>query len=211
MKGKNRGVTLPEILIVTLIVAILVGTLTLLLRPVMMRKSQESAIRVDLKQNVSALNLYMSDHDGNYPNYMSDLGGQYKYVKGRPELANYPGALGLPEYSLTYNWGVRVVEKRRPVITKFDPAKDPIIKAAFFPRSIGFQYKKYFSSPKQGFAYSLSRTEAYEVLGGFLDGHVTWGPMSEDWEDEAAYYSMGAVKEEMDERQRARKSGRPQP
>ncbi|MBX3119469.1 MAG: prepilin-type N-terminal cleavage/methylation domain-containing protein [Fimbriimonadaceae bacterium] len=209
MRKKTRGATLPEILIVIAIIAILCVTLTLLLRPVVMRKSHETAIRVDLKQNVSAINLYMSDYDGNYPNYLHSLEGSYKYVKGRPELADYPGSHGLPEYSLTYNWGVRIAEKRRPLTTKFDPVSDPIVKAEFFPRSLGFINKRYFSSPKQGFANSISKTEAFEVLGGYLDGHVKWCPMLSDWEDEAAYYSMGAVKEEMDERLRARKSGRP--
>lgn len=205
MKYFLRGVTLPEILVVVTIIAILVATLTIVLRPIIVQKSQESTVRSDLRQNITALNLYMSDYDGNLPAYLSDLAGGYKYVKGRPELANYPGALGAPEYFLAYNYGVRVTEKRRSLTSKFDQSRNAVVKANFFPRSLGFQTKRYFSNPRQGFVNSISKTEAFEVLGGFLDGHVRWVPMLEEWEEEAAFYAMGAIKEEMDERQRVRK------
>lgn len=193
-RKKLEAFTLVEILAATLIISILVATLGLVLGPIAKRKGYETRIRSDLHQDIGVIHMYMADNEGLYPSYMHSLGeAGYPYAKGVPELANYPGGSGPPEYMLMYTRGARLVETNRNLITHFDPASNALIKAEFFPRQTPLAHQTYFSAPGYGFGKTIDPIHGYEVLGGFMDGHVSWVLMNDLWESETRYYMVGVM------------------
>jgi general secretion pathway protein G len=94
----DGGFTLIELILVTVIIAVLAGMVTLALRGV----AQDSKIRAalgDIKSYQTAIDLFALDHNDQFPKTLDDLvNGQKKYLRdmnkdpwGRPYVYIVPG------------------------------------------------------------------------------------------------------------------------
>ena len=110
----KRGITLVEILVVTLIIAILSAILWMVLAPKAKESAFEVQIKNDLKQLVGGLHVYMADNDDKYAPMMTSLPDTLpKRMKAtramRPDgTGRYLSEL---DYNYTYTTFARRVEK----------------------------------------------------------------------------------------------------
>ena len=96
--GSEAGFTLIELILVTVIIAVLAGMVTLALRGV----AQDSKIRAalgDIKSYQTAIDLFALDHNDQFPKTLQELvSGKKKYLRdmnkdpwGRPYVYIVPG------------------------------------------------------------------------------------------------------------------------
>jgi type II secretory pathway pseudopilin PulG len=187
-RARNAGITLVEILIATLIVAILSATLWMVLAPRTKESAFEVQIKNDLKQLVSGLHVYMADNDDKYAPMMTSLPDTLP-KRMKATRAMRPDATGryLTEldYNYTYTTFARRVEKYFNPTNRFDPAKNAIFKAPFHPRKKkGIHYQ--ITSP--GVFKAHQTNNAADFLGVRMDGSIAWFNFWELWEYEMAYY-----------------------
>jgi len=197
MKTKRNGITLLEVVIVTSILLLLVGVIWFAFRPHMMRGAAEAAVRNDLKQIVAAINIYMIDNDNMYPLSLRSL------PKGTPmKCTAFPAdgryriaSQGYNDYFYTLPWPLtKVMEKHNSSLT-FDPDKHVIVKAWIIEKDLGGHVQVSLRNPKTG-EYRTWPRRNIVILCAWLSGSVKWGPIRDEWGDEAANY-MGAIAEEI--------------
>ncbi len=101
------GFTLIELILVTVIIGILAGMVTLSFQG-RVQQSMERAAAGDLKSYETAIDLYALDHNDKYPATLNDLvGGERDYVKevrkdpwGNPYVYRVPGKVRKRSYDV---------------------------------------------------------------------------------------------------------------
>ncbi len=196
MKSKRSGITFLEVTIVTAILLILVGVVWFAMRPQMMRGAAEAAVRNDLKQIVSAINIYMVDNDNMYPLGLKSLPkGTPRKCTAFPEDERYrAGGRGPNNYSYALPWPILKVMDKHNFQIRFDPDKHMIVRANFIVRDHGGTIPIRARNPKTG-EYRLDDVPNRHTLGAKLDGSVTWGLFWDEWTFEQASYSWAMAEE----------------
>ena len=186
----RRAFTLIEVLVVSAIIGILAATLTILIGPSMKRKGLETRIRSDLRQFSAAINIYMSDHDGGYPQDI-DKDMSPRLNMRVPELdtptpSPYGGWQGEARYYYPYPWPVQCREKRYDFEIDFDPDVHPITIADFYRQDRGGEETR-----RVRLAGIVSRRPMKNIwsLGVRLDGSVQWYPHLDAFRAEAIGFS----------------------
>lgn len=187
---KRRGITLVEVLVVIAIIGILAATLTVLLGPATRRKGLETRVRSDLRQLSSAINIYMGDHDGGYPQDI-DKDFSPRLNMRVPELdtetpSPYGGWMGEARYYYVYPWPVQCSEKKYNYEIKFDPARHPILVADFLIQDRG---PKVVRRVRIAGIVSYRPMPDHWALGVLLDGSVKWHPHLDEFRSENIGFS----------------------
>jgi len=193
--SRSTGMTLVEVMVVCGIVAVLVGACGLAAMPVIKGKGLEVRIRSDLRQIVTAINVYRSDNDDRLPPRMSALpAGTPTGLPNWPKSSEFSqGKADNGEYYYCLPYRVQVFNERY-ASTKWDPQMDAIVMATFYRKPTG---KKY-SLDSERILGNHTETQVDEVLslGGFLDGHIKWSRIWSQYMEEFARksYLLGGVR-----------------
>ena len=187
-RARNAGITLVEILIATLIVAILSATLWMVLAPRTKESAFEVQIKNDLKQLVGGLHVYMADNDDTYAPMMTSLPDTLP-KRMQTTRAMRPDAVGSYltslEYLYTYTTYARRVEKYFNPKFRFDTAANAIFKAPFHLKpSSGPNYQM----REAGILTPSTSKNHYDILGVRVDGSITWMRNPAPWEMEMGFY-----------------------
>jgi type II secretory pathway pseudopilin PulG len=165
--------SLVEVMVVAGIVTVLVSALGLVVFPAAKGKGVETRIRSDLRQLVTAINIYRSDNDDKLPPRLSALPEDTpRRLPNWPKLSEYSqGMSDNGEYYYCLPFRVQVFNDRF-ASTKWDAESDVIVMATFYRKPTN---KKFVlqSERVQGQS-SQSQFDEVLCLGGFLDGHVGW-------------------------------------
>lgn len=180
--------TLVEIVVVIAIIVVLAVVVWLAVGPAAKEKSLETRIRSDLKQIVAAINIYMLDYDGRLPRNFDVLPKDVpRSIPGLPETGSLGGGLyGGNHYFYTQPYRMQVFSERFAK-NPFDSEKDPIVKAMMRLRMTG-KKENYWMFNWDGSGRWAKRDQGF-VLGGRLDGSITWFPIMLPFELEFAALS----------------------
>lgn len=182
---KTKGITLIEVVVVTAIVAVLAMVAWLVLGPSMRVRGLETRIRSDLKQIVSAINIYMADHDGQYPLRRESLPKTIAWsIPGLPRH----GSVGGGQMGGNFYWYTFIVQQQRYDAKfaryRFAPEADPIVKGQMLRRDTKMRVNEvdFFYPCRE----EIRSEKNLLVLGARLDGSIDWFPVYSTFEREFA-------------------------
>lgn len=185
MNWFKRGVTLVEVLVVVAIVAILVGLTSVAVGPAMSKVKTEPICAQNLKQIATALNLYVADSDGAFPDrqLLGDRGAlsayhlQVKCPLGTSRYRDdYRRSIDSPKAAAYEGLKLNTIDPAGRPIPDFDPTKDVL------SRCLNHGYEG-FNALKGGGAWNRSDPESKgKVLGVRFDTSVTKVPPISCWE-----------------------------
>ncbi len=102
---KQKGFTLIELLVVIAIIGLL-STLAVISLNNARAKSRDSKRVADVKQMMTALELYFNDFNG-YPNYITDTNFTGRYMQALPTVANpQDGTCSTANNNYTANYAI---------------------------------------------------------------------------------------------------------
>lgn len=108
MSSKSRGFTLIELLVVIAIIGLLASIVLASLNSARV-KGRDARRVADLKQIQTALELYASDNNGNYPAAVSSLAGTYiSTVPTDPAGGSYTYTYAVASPAVKYCLGARL-------------------------------------------------------------------------------------------------------
>jgi len=174
----DRAFTLVEVMVVISIVIVVTTTIWLAVGPAVKSKGVETRIRSDLRQIVTAINIYRADNDDRLPTGMHALPPTVpRKFPNWPQYSEYNGGNysdGAYYYTMPY---IAQVFDQKYAKFKWDQAKDPIVMATFYLRKTGAKYKVW-EELVDGNGKWRERDE-YLCLNASVDGSVRWG---ESWQ-----------------------------
>ena len=187
MNIRRRAVTLVEVLVAIAILMLIATIVWLALGPVAKEKSVEARIRSDLKQIVTAVNIYMADNDDKLPLREDALPkGTPKKIEGLDKHGSIGSPYGGNGYFYTQPYRMQVFSERFARYP-WDSKSDPIVKAYMRFRVTG-QKERYLDFDHKGGTQWKVREQTL-LLGGRLDGSIAWFPVTQEFEREFAAMS----------------------
>lgn len=157
---KQGGVATTEFFIVSLVMIILGINIWILFRP--NDDDFENQVRGDLISIVRQINIYRASNNDAYPPDLSFL----------PDEVAKKDPRGVP-YKLTYTNSYERIEQSTGVEPKFKTYKHAIVKC--------ISLRKNRDEVRDVSEYAKDY-KGKLVLGGFLEGFVTWVRDTDDWE-----------------------------
>lgn len=181
----DRGLSLVEMLIVTLIIGIL-SAITLSVLVTARKGAEKAVVSNQLKQVSLAVGLYMSNNDDIPPASL----GALKRASGLP-LATFRSPKSGLDFYYTHSF-MQVARNGRGVNAPgFEPSQNSIVKDLHWtdfncgPDNRNCLVRTWVDKSGKGWAYTvptLRQGQSYRVLGARLDGSVGWFQQLEDWE-----------------------------
>ena len=176
-RSRRSAFTLVETLVVIAIIALLSGTLWMVLAPRAHRAAQVADVRSRLRQCALAINFYMNDHDGEPPITLNHLVPGLSIVDpiGGGNF-DYPLSTGTFERS-----HIHILEYG------FDPSRDAVVKCGTINDWHG-ETQTTMTSDGNGHQWPyevpiLGLKDTMHVLGARLDGSVGWVNSIDSWEE----------------------------
>ncbi len=157
---KQGGIAAIEFIIVSMVLIILSINIWILLRP--NDDDFENSVRTDLLQIVSAVNVYRASNNDAYPPSIDSLGQDIPHKDPH----------GVP-YRLMYTESTARLERTSGTEPMFKSYKHAIVKCTSLRKDRDQIHD--VSEYAKDYRGSL-------VLGGFLEGFVTWVRDADDWE-----------------------------
>jgi hypothetical protein len=198
MRGRDTGLTLPQILIVVTIVVILSALGLAAFGPQIRRQAHEGQIRRDLQAWVVALNIYKNDYDNLLP-AQNDRFEKSGLVPMRAPssltVMNGRQPITAPRYEMMPDQAQLDVDERQGRLLQWDAAKNSIVSMPFLTRPGKIRYVELkVPQPTEnwetdGFVMRVRRWRQEERLAAFLDGRVSWTWDPQEYQFSTAIYN----------------------
>ena len=157
---RQGGLAATEFFIVSIVLLILGINIWILLRP--NDDDFENQVRFDLLQIVNSVNIYRASNGDAYPDDLSFL----------PDNVPHKDPRGVP-YKLTYTSATERIETKFGTEPKYKTYKHAIVKCMSLMKN---------RSEVRDVSEYAKDYKGKLVLGGFLEGFVTWVRDVDDWE-----------------------------
>ncbi len=196
-KRSWRGITLVEVMVVTLIIAAAASLAYFALMPSAKRKSREVQVKSDLHQFALAISAYRVDFDDRLPAshegliaWSGDRLPNWTLDESYIEPHNSTWA-GPVRYFYTMPWSIQQIDEKVPLKTPFNEAENAIVKASFWRKVVGDRMIPHkVTLWPSGEEFDSGRFPL-KVLGARIDGSIGWFWSTEDFEIESMnYYSL---------------------
>lgn len=180
----KKAFTLIEVIVVVFILAVL----AVLLFPVLVsaRQAPTKIVAINrLRQVAIAIQQYRTDNNDEMPATLNCLKTYSKSMAS--EMFTCPRSGMEFHYPFNY-YMIGQAGKMKDIAPEFNPSSDSVIKANHFHNfdcgSGNYRCKLATFTGKGGtFSYTIPLSEKYQVLAASLDGHVSFVPVTEAWEE----------------------------